>query len=236
MILALSLALLFLYLFHFIYWKRRNLPPGPAPLPFVGNLLMLTEKVKPGYKLWDSLTQQYGSVFTFWMAGLPMVFVTDWKLIKQYFIKDGGSYVGRPEFPLNTEVKKGPYGIIDAHGNRWIQQRRFALHVLRDFGLGKNIMEEKILTEVTVMIERLRKTIACVDMQNVFDTSIGSIINSLIFGYRFDESEFGWKFEKSRRACSIFNWKTTVSRRRTCQNGIISVFCKLVQYIRYSTS
>lgn len=53
----------------------------------------------------STFRQQYGSVFTFWMAGLPMVFVTDWKLIKQYFIKDGGSYVGRPEFPLNTEVK-----------------------------------------------------------------------------------------------------------------------------------
>uniref|UniRef100_A0A1I7U679 Unspecific monooxygenase n=1 Tax=Caenorhabditis tropicalis TaxID=1561998 RepID=A0A1I7U679_9PELO len=122
------------------------------------------------------------------MANLPMVFVTDWKLIKQHFIKEGGNFVGRPEFPINMEIRKGAYGIIESFGDRWIQQRRFTLHILRDFGLGKNLMEEKVLTEVTSMIERLKLMKNDVDMQSIFDSSVGSIINSLLFGYRFDET------------------------------------------------
>ncbi|EGT52403.1 hypothetical protein CAEBREN_31240 [Caenorhabditis brenneri] len=188
MILLIIFSLLFLYFFDLFYWKRRNLPPGPLPLPLVGNLYLMTDDVKPGYKMYEKLKQQYGPIFTFWLAKLPMVTVTDWKLIKQHFIKDGANYVGRPEFPISIEIRKGAFGIIESHGDRWIQQRRFALHILRDFGLGKNLMEEKVLNEVTAMIETIKKSPGDVDMQNVFDASVGSVINNLLFGYRYDES------------------------------------------------
>ncbi|EGT50038.1 hypothetical protein CAEBREN_11357 [Caenorhabditis brenneri] len=171
MILLIIFSLLFLYFFDLFYWKRRNLPPGPLPLPLVGNLYLMTDDVKPGYKMYEKLKQQYGPIFTFWLAKLPMVTVTDWKLIKQHFIKDGANYVGRPEFPISIEIRKGAFGIIESHGDRWIQQRRFALHILRDFGLGKNLMEEKVLNEVTAMIETIKKSPGDVDMQNVFDAS-----------------------------------------------------------------
>lgn len=49
---------------------------------------------------------KYGPVFTFWLANLPMVTVTDWKLIKQHFIKDGANFVGRPEFPISMEMRR----------------------------------------------------------------------------------------------------------------------------------
>ncbi|EGT54930.1 hypothetical protein CAEBREN_30586 [Caenorhabditis brenneri] len=178
-----------LYFFDLWYWKRRNLPPGPIPLPLIGNLYLFREETKPGYKLWDNLRKKYGGVFTFWMANLPMVFVTDWKLIKQHLIKDGGNFVGRPEFPISMEIRKGAYGILESYGPRWVQARRFTLHILRDFGLGKNLMEQKVIGEVEKMLEILEKIgKSGVDMQNIFDASVGSIINSLLFGYRFDET------------------------------------------------
>ncbi|PIC24467.1 hypothetical protein B9Z55_017799 [Caenorhabditis nigoni] len=38
-------------------------------------------------------------------------------------------------------------GIIASNGEFWQEHRRFALKTLRDFGLGRNIMEEKIMEE-----------------------------------------------------------------------------------------
>ncbi|CAI5448978.1 unnamed protein product [Caenorhabditis angaria] len=177
------------YLYYDLIWKRKAYPPGPTPLPFVGNIFLMNDKFKPGYKLWQNLAEQFGPVYTFWLTQLPIVVVTDWNLIKKHFIKDGNSYTGRPEFPLQTQMRKGPYGIIESFGDRWIQQRRFALHIFRDFGLGKNLMEEKIIGEMRSMCDQIKKVCSePVDMMNYFDASVGSIINALLFGYRYDES------------------------------------------------
>ncbi|KAF1758767.1 hypothetical protein GCK72_015227 [Caenorhabditis remanei] len=168
-----------------------NIANCSNPTVFIPSILLEKEKF--------ATRSQYGPVYTFWMSSLPMVFVTDWKLIKQHFIKDGANFVGRPEFPINMEIRKGPYGIIDSFGNRWVQQRRYAIHILRDFGLGKNLMEEKVLSEVVAMIERLKGMKDDVDMQSIFDASVGSIINNLMFGYRFDESNMHEFLELKKR-------------------------------------
>jgi hypothetical protein len=42
------------------------------------------------------------------------------------------------------ECLGGKYGVIFTDGEIWRDQRRFALHVLRNFGLGKNLMQERV--------------------------------------------------------------------------------------------
>ncbi len=85
-------------------------------------------------------------------------------------------------------------GIINANDQYWREQRRFALHTLRNFGVGKNLMQEKILDEVEHVIKNLNSAIASskettiiVDIADYLDNCVGSIINNLLFGYRFDE-------------------------------------------------
>ena len=52
-------------------------------------------------------------------------------------------------------------------------------------------MEQKVIGEVEKMLEKLEKIEKNgVDMQNIFDASVGSIINSLLFGYRFEKVFF----------------------------------------------
>ncbi len=40
----------------------------------------------------------------------------------------------------------------------WRNNRRFALHTLRDFGVGKNLMEEKIMRQTDWLMNEIGKT------------------------------------------------------------------------------
>ncbi|CAJ0962449.1 unnamed protein product, partial [Mesorhabditis belari] len=146
-------AFITLYLFYEFYWKRRNFPPGPTPLPIVGNLLEVLLK-SPGYEAYQRWKRDFGAVHTYWICGLPIVSIADYEIIKETFIKDG---------------------------------ENLTLHTLRDFGMGRNIMEERVMIEVDFLLERLATQKENVYMQNEFDIAVGSVINNILFGYRFDE-------------------------------------------------
>ncbi|CAP22530.1 Protein CBG01238 [Caenorhabditis briggsae] len=72
MILFLLFTGLVAYLFHELYWKRRNLPPGPIPIPLIGNMLGLVME-KPGYECFRRWTKKYGDIYTFWLGELKDV-------------------------------------------------------------------------------------------------------------------------------------------------------------------
>jgi hypothetical protein len=91
----------------------------------------------------------------------------------------------------------GDFHGSNLNGHYWREQRRFNLRVFRDFGVGKNVMQEKILEEVEYMLANICSATndnnntspsrVDVDICDYFDICIGSIINNMLFGYRFDE-------------------------------------------------
>ncbi|VDM55618.1 unnamed protein product [Angiostrongylus costaricensis] len=87
----------------------------------------------------------------------------------------------------------GDYGVVETVGQMWRDHRRFAIHVLRDLGLSKDVMERRILAEVEAMSEYLVTVIFAVislftarSIKDIFDVGVGSVINQLLFGYRFE--------------------------------------------------
>lgn len=71
-------------------------------------------------------------------------------MIKE-FIKNSEAYSERPSFHLMDLFVNGNYGLVFSDNSFWRNQKRFALHVLRDFGIGKPILEETIIDQANQM-------------------------------------------------------------------------------------
>ena len=64
----------FAFLFHQLYWRRRNLPPGPFPWPLIGNIPILDPNKFDTQLL--ALKKQYGNVMTLWLPA-PNIIISD---------------------------------------------------------------------------------------------------------------------------------------------------------------
>jgi hypothetical protein len=72
-------------------------------------------------------------------------------------------------------------------GSQWKEQRRFALHHLRNLGFGKSSMEEKIIDEINYLTKEIDETDGnAVDVRKYYSRSVLNNINSLIFGHRLE--------------------------------------------------
>lgn len=79
------------------------------------------------------------------MGEVPVVCVTNYKTMIESFQKDAEAYSGRFIFhEFDKIIKGGTYGLIFTDGELWREQRRFVIQILREFGIGKNIMQEKV--------------------------------------------------------------------------------------------
>lgn len=72
----------------------------------------------------------------------------------------GEHFIGRVMRPPTSFFSNVPGGggILANDGDSWRDQRRIALSILRDFGMGRNMMEQKIMHSVAEMCDAIDKT------------------------------------------------------------------------------
>ncbi|OCT68830.1 cytochrome P450 2A13 [Xenopus laevis] len=186
-VLTLLLSLLILLSIVLMSWrrhkKRLDLPPGPVPLPLLGNVLQGNTKL---YESHRKLSKQYGPVFTIWMGSTPAVVLCGYEVLKDALIIHSHQFGARGSMPVTERLSKG-YGIIGVNGERWKQMRRFVLTTLRNFGMGKRSMEEKIQEEVQHLVQAVEQTGGeLLDPLDLLERSVNNIINFTVFGRRWD--------------------------------------------------
>uniref|UniRef100_A0A915PIV8 Cytochrome P450 n=1 Tax=Setaria digitata TaxID=48799 RepID=A0A915PIV8_9BILA len=191
-----SLVLLVaVYIFYDLRWKRRFLPPGPAPWLLFGNVLhfIFYKSIDDMFLAWK---QKYGNLITFWIGPIPLIMVTDAETMREYFVRNAEVFSNRWRNYATDFFMGGANGIIQIDGDKWKQQRRFALRVLRDFGVGRTLIEQQIMTEVEVFIDHLETkcTAAEVDVCAMHAVCVGNIINNILFGYRFPQGSAEFSF------------------------------------------
>ncbi|XP_030073219.1 cytochrome P450 2C42-like isoform X2 [Microcaecilia unicolor] len=165
-----------------------KLPPGPTALPFLGNALQLNGKEI--FRVLLKLSEKYGSIFTIHLGSEPVVVLCGYEIMKEALNDHGEWFAARGSLPIMDRVNRG-HGVINSNGERWKQLRRFSLMTLRNFGMGKRSIEERIQEEAQFLTEELKKTKGNFlelpfDPTFFFSRSVSNVISSVVFGDRFD--------------------------------------------------
>jgi len=203
------IPLILLVGFYNFAWKRRKLPPGPCPLPLIGNKLSMrgSNQTVESLLRWK---EKYGPVYTYWMGECPVAAITDFQLMREVFStsKLAETCAGRDFFTSAYEIAHGGVrGVVGTEGEEWRVMRRLTLQMLRQLGMGKSAMEEMIMVELEALHESICSELnsdGVVEECNLIalvELAIGSILNQVanscytlykyyvcvktVFGYRF---------------------------------------------------
>jgi cytochrome P450 len=112
------------------------------------------------------------------------------KSVHEALVKRSLDFADRPNFYTNTTVlNKHSKGIIDHHYNpEFRRQHQLALSILKEFGFGKDIMEDRIQTEVSSLIKVIRDLDGRPFWPDSTLTShVLNVIVSILFGYHMEQ-------------------------------------------------
>ncbi|XP_068106959.1 cytochrome P450 2B4-like [Hyperolius riggenbachi] len=203
----------FIFFLLFLLMRRNNnkwkdMPPGPTPLPLIGNLLQLNLKELPESFL--KLAKSHGDVFTVYLGRTPIVVLHGYDAVKEALVDNADVFSNRGTNAIAKHVFKG-YGVILSNGERWKQLRRFSLTTLRNFGMGKRSIEERIQEESRCLRDEFRKKAgSAFDPTYLLTLAVSNVICSIVFGERFDyeDETFLDLLALLKEAFSIVNSRT----------------------------
>ncbi|KAM3668443.1 cytochrome P450 2J2-like isoform 1-T1 [Ammospiza maritima maritima] len=224
---SLQTFLIFLFIFLLIadYMKNRNpknFPPTPLRLPFLGHLYLVDFKDPVGGV--QRISKRYGDIFGLNMGGMKTVLVSGMRLVKEVLVNQGDKFLERPDLPFDEQMFS-KIGLVFSTGHLWKAQRRFTLTTLRNFGLGKRSLEERIQEECRYLVDVFRD-----EQENPFNpqlkitNAVANVICSLIFGNRFDYHD-----EDFQRLLKLMNEMTALSGAVSTQ--LYNNFPSIMKYL-----
>ncbi|KAI8787778.1 cytochrome P450 18a1 [Biomphalaria glabrata] len=173
------------------FWFSKNtgrLPPYPVrPLPIVGHLFVLVSDQRAKFKRWR---EQCGDIFSLQLGSKVLVVLNGYDLIKEALVHKAEDFSDRPLTVVENMTGLPQAGVVASSGRTWKVHRSVSLQILRNFGLGKNILAERIQEEVSFYISSLWECLGRpTDIKMMTTMSVSNIICSVMFGQRFDYTD-----------------------------------------------
>lgn len=185
-----TLLLVFILTLLVTMWARRKgqqstkFPPGPTPLPLLGNLLQID--FKNIVEQFVQFGSKYGPVSMAYLGPKKVVILNGYDVVREAFVEKGEVFSDRPSLVIPEMVFKG-HGLLFTNGERWKQMRRFTLSTLRNFGMGKRSLEERVQEEAQCLGEEFQKRSGTFfDPTFLFGLAVSNVICSVVFEDRYD--------------------------------------------------
>lgn len=176
------IVIIILVYYYGVKFYDPTLPPGPFPLPLMGNLHLLGDNL---HVILETLSRQYGDVFRLYI-GSKLVIVLSGNAIREGLVRNPANFAGRPfmsyyKIALREDI---PLVLID-YGEHWRIHRRLAHQVIKVF--GTNRFEVIIQREISDLFNRIDHAgNQLVFIKQEMALSIMNIICTKIFNSRYD--------------------------------------------------
>ena len=177
-------------IWRYLYdWLTYRLPPGPMPLPIIGTLWAnaLTKNPTKLPKAMREIAETYGPIMTVYLGGYRMIHCSSAETVREALITRGKDLNDRTEPVILFRQPKSAEGLAFADSGLWQKGRRWAMRAMRDFGVGKELMVEKVNEEVGHLLEFMQKHEGeKMTSGDIFLAPVSSVICMMIFSQRFD--------------------------------------------------
>ncbi|XP_047388712.1 cytochrome P450 2W1 [Sciurus carolinensis] len=158
-------------------------PPGPHPLPLLGNLHLL--RVSQQDRSLMELSEHYGPVFTVHLGSQKTVVLSGYEAVREALVGTGQELADRPPIPIFQLIQQGG-GIFFSSGARWRAARQFTVRVLHGLGVGQGPVADKVLQELTYLLGQLDSYGGRPFPLALLGWAPSNVTFALLFGQRFD--------------------------------------------------
>jgi cytochrome P450 len=171
--------------------QKKRLPPSIRSLPIVGSMPFLTSVVELP-KFFQEKSKELGPVFSLKLGSLYTVVLNGKEAINEALVKHSREFAGRDVAYTHFHfLNVGLFGIIHKqYGEQFKKYHRLALSVLREFGFGSALMEQRILTEAEELVQ-LIKTHSGRPLYpaQLLSMAALNVIASIVFGERLSQTD-----------------------------------------------
>ncbi|KAG8547301.1 hypothetical protein GDO81_028579, partial [Engystomops pustulosus] len=132
------------------------------------------------------LSKKYGPVFSVQLGMKKMVVIAGYEAVKEALVNNAEEFGERGTLKIFKKMDND-MGVVFSKGINWKIMRRFTITTLRDFGMGKNTIEEKIIEECV----HLNKYFASFkgkpfETTLILNSAVANIIVVILLGNRMD--------------------------------------------------
>ncbi|XP_013365697.1 PREDICTED: cytochrome P450 2D6-like, partial [Chinchilla lanigera] len=174
-------------------WAARY-PPGPVPVPGLGNLLQVDFQ-NAAYSFYK-LRSRFGDVFSLQLAWKPVVVVNGLEAVREALVKHSEDTADRPPMPIYEHLGFRPNSrgvALAPYGPAWREQRSFSMSTLRNFGLGKKSLEQWVTEEAACQCAAFAAQDGRPFSPNaLLSKAVSSVIASLLYARRFEYEDPGF--------------------------------------------
>ncbi|QYS93071.1 hypothetical protein H0G86_000461 [Trichoderma simmonsii] len=119
------------FLLYQLFFRNKSkfpLPPGPKPLPIVGNIRDLPPPGTPDFRHWLPFKEKYGPISSVTLLGRTLVIIQDKEAAVEYLEKNSSKTSSRPQFEFANMCGYGTMLAFMDYTDLFRQHRKFVHH------------------------------------------------------------------------------------------------------------